>query len=114
MRRRVPWLVPLFGALVGVVMVASPGLASTAGTWTETAPLLGRRTEDFVATLLPQAGTHTRVLVADGFGSDGTPLAESEIYDVQNNAWKPTGSLNEARGEANWVKLKSGKILVAG
>jgi hypothetical protein len=81
-------------------------------TWTETAPMLSARSEDFLAAVSRTA--HPKVLVAGGFGADGNPTASAELYDVRSDTWTAVASMNEARGEYDWVRLKSGKFLVAG
>jgi len=83
-------------------------------TWTETAPMFHAHDEDFVAFVLPKVGRDVHVLVAGGFDETGAASADAEIFSVQHNVWRETGSLNQARGEFDWVKLNDGDILVAG
>src|SRR5205823_5764858 len=111
MRRRVPWPVPLFGALVGVVMVASPGLASTAGTWTPTNPMeLGR---GFLSATVLRDGD---VLVAGGFdGSRPNVFFKSaEIYHTATGTWSPVANMHEARAAHVAVRLPGGRVMVIG
>ncbi len=59
-----------------------------------------------------------RVLVAGGWAlttNTDPSLASAEIYDPASNAWKPTGSLNDARGSLVMAALPDGRLLaVAG
>jgi len=97
MSRRVRWLVPLFGALVGVVMVASPGLASTAGTWTPTNPMELARAF-FTANLLRNGD----VLVAGGYdGTSGNKeFRSTEIWHAATGTWSPAANMRSVRAAA--------------
>jgi hypothetical protein len=110
-RRRLPWLVPVFGALVACLLVASPGLAATSGTWTPTDPMeLGR--SFFTANVLRDG----RVLVAGGFdGSSGNiEFKSAELYDPSTASWTPAANMNDVRAAAVSARLPSGRVLMLG
>jgi len=53
-------------------------------------------------------------VIVGGAGSDGTPLASTEIYNPRTNTWATTGALTTARASHTATLLPSGRILVAG
>ena len=81
------------------------------GVWTPAGSLKVAR-YGHTATLLPNG----RVLVAGGCtaANCGTTTSASELYDPATNAWRPTGSLANARGYQTAVRLGSGAVLAIG
>lgn len=80
------------------------------GEWTDTAAISEPRSHHS-ATLLPDG----RVLVAGGFGEDGsTGLASAEVFDPDTGTWSTTDALSEARGRHLGVSLDDGRVLVTG
>ena len=59
-----------------------------------------------------------RVLVAGGVGgsitSNGTPLAQSEIFDPKTGNWTASAALSAARGLAATTRLRDGRIVLVG
>jgi len=59
-----------------------------------------------------------RVLVAGGVGgnitSNGTPLAQAEIFDVKTGKWTSTASLGTARGLSATARLRDGRVVLVG
>jgi len=93
---------------------ASPEATGTVGTWSLTAPLLEPRAGHSM-TLLKDG----RVLVAGGnqaLASDGTgpSLDSAELYDPVHGSWTSTGSMGTPRTFHAAVRLKDGRVLVAG
>ena len=81
----------------------------TAGTWTPAAPMLTARAAH-TATLLPSGA----VLVAGGFDTNNTALAEAELYDPTAGMWRRTGSLLTSHDFHTATRLPSGRVLVVG
>jgi len=87
------------------------------GTWTLTTPMHGARAQAEATTLVDG-----RVLVAGGVTfagpADGRPYAipadGCEIYDPRRATWTRTGSLLNARFGHGQVRLRNGRVLVAG
>ena len=83
------------------------------GLWTPTGPLPAPR-ENPTLTLLPD-GT---VLAAGGFARPRTdsrvPAADAWRYDPATGHWSTTGSLHQARGRHQAVRLPSGGVLMVG
>ncbi len=87
------------------------------GTWTLTTPMHGARAQAEATPLVDG-----RVLVAGGVTvaspADGRPYAipadGCEIYDPQRATWTRTGSLLDARFGQSQVRLRDGRVLVAG
>jgi hypothetical protein len=58
--------------------------------------------------------TDGRVLVAGGYGANGTALATAEVYDPSTNAFTSTGSMPRARQGGVAERLADGRVLIAG
>ena len=84
-------------------------VASAAGNWLPTGPLITARV-NHTATLLPSG----RVLVVGGVGSGGTTLSSAELYDAPTGTWivDGTGSLATPRSLHTATLLPNGKVLV--
>ena len=61
-RTRSPWVLPVPGAVLAAMLIASPALATTQGTWTPTGSMELARSF-FTGTVLPNGN----VLVSGGF-----------------------------------------------
>ena len=104
----------LAGGHDGSVTTATATLWNpSTGLWTLTDPLPAPR-ENLTLTLLPD-GT---VLAAGGFArprSDAlVPAADAWRYDPATGRWSTTGSLHQARGRHQAVRLASGEVLMVG
>lgn len=91
-------------SLVAFTCVSTWAAAST----TTGSLLVGRYSHS--ATLLADG----RVLVAGGVGTDGTILAEAEIYDPATGIWTQTGSMVAPRFNHELRLMEDGKVIVAG
>jgi hypothetical protein len=104
---RHPALALAFAGLIGSPL--PPADAAPRGTWVTTGSLHVAR-EGQTATLLPSNG---QVVVAGGETSNAV-TASTEVYDPTTGKWRVSGNLNQARGSAGAVLLKSHVILIAG
>lgn len=102
-------LIAAFMALLLGTYIVLPALAAGSGTWTLTGSLHVAR-EQQTATLLQNG----QVLVAGGYGSDGSPVASSELFNPATGTWTTTGSMNFARANFTATLLQNGQVLVAG
>jgi hypothetical protein len=84
------------------------GSAWAASSTTTGSLLVGRYAHS--ATLLADG----RVLVAGGVGTDGTILAEAEIYDPATGIWTQTGSMAAPRFNHELRLMEDGKVIVTG
>ncbi len=55
-----------------------------------------------------------KVLVAGGYGSDGTYHSSAELYDPKSGKFSATGSMTTARDSAMATLLTNGKVLIVG
>ena len=55
-----------------------------------------------------------KVLVAGGYGSDGTYQSSAELYDPASGTFSATGSMTTARDSAMATVLQNGKVLIVG
>jgi N-acetylneuraminic acid mutarotase len=98
-------------AIAGMTIVVSASAsAAGSGTWVTTASLHVAR-EGQTATLLPSNGA---VVVAGGETNNPQVTNTTEVYSPTQHAWLRSGPLNQARGWAGAVLLKTHVILVAG
>ena len=83
----------------------------TTGTWLTTGSMNTPRR--FAAYVLLNDG---RVLAAAGNPNQGpgTPTNTAEIYDPSTGTWSSTGSLVVARDNPSMIKLRDGRVLIAG
>ena len=93
-------------ASAALTVVASASAA--AGSWSAGPRLAGAR-EFHTATLL----TGTRALIAGGLRPGG-PTATAEIFDAGTRRWSRAGSLGVRRMAHAAVRLRDGRVLVAG
>jgi large repetitive protein len=92
------------GVLLTTVETYDPVL----GEWSQAAELPAARADHAAVGL-----TDGRVLIRGGIGQDGTPRADSLIYDLASG-WTSAGSLGVARAQASAVVLHNGRVLVTG
>ena len=110
-------LLPDGNVLVAGGLANGPVLASAeiydpnSGTWSSTGSMAKPRFSH-TATLL-RDGT---VLVAGGSGDPfgGFSWASAEIYDPFSGTWSPTGGMSQARDGHIAIRLRDGRVLVAG
>lgn len=105
-------------ALAAAAIVVAAGLFQTlrasvpqvaTGTWVA-APAFGDIPIGAAAAVLADG----RLIVAGGRASDGTPLAEVNIYDATAGTWQRAGQLTRARSALAVAALEDGRVLIAG
>src|SRR2546425_3910841 len=98
-------------AAAAFVLVASPGLASTNGTWTPTGSMEQARAF-FTATVLRNGD----VLVAGGYDATqrNVEFSTAEIYHPADGTWRRVADMNEVRAAAVAVRLPAGRVMVIG
>jgi len=82
---------------------------AASGSWTATDSLETAR-QVHTATLLPNG----QVLVAGGFDTSNSSIANAELYDATSGSWTATGSLATGRANHTATLLPDGQVLVAG
>jgi N-acetylneuraminic acid mutarotase len=111
-RGRLRPIVIVLSALAALAVVGVAG-ASRAGAWTPTGSMVTARSFH-TATRLHDG----RVLVTGGFdvgGHAGPPFEnDAELYDPHSETWTPTAPMSFPRAAHMAVKLKDGRVLVAG
>ena len=81
-----------------------------AGSWRRTGSLFAPHAGGQTATQLRSG----RVLVVGGFGVNGLPLANTDLFDPESETWSDSGCTVEPRVGHTATLLPSGAVLVAG
>jgi hypothetical protein len=87
------------------------------GTWSPAAPMAEPRgLHAHVLLQEPNCGSHCgKAMVVGGRGPESNlTLDTTELYDPARNAWEEVGFLNERRYLTEAVRLRDGRVLIAG